>query len=276
VVIDYGYGATSFVMPNVLSKLGAEVLAINPYVSTAGVLGFDRLAHAEQVAGFVRTSGAHVGIVMSPGGEELTLVDDQARVLSDTECLLALLTLGADQFEGRAVALPVSATSRAGEIVTEAGGTVLHTKISPAALMEAAREPKTVFAAGEGGAYIVADFLPAFDAAATTVSLLERLAHAESTLSQIADSLPEVHLTSETVVTPWEQKGAVMRSLMEVSDGRDVDLVDGVKVHHDSGWVLALPDPEEPITRIWAEGPDDREADRLAQEYARRIRQMVR
>ena len=29
-------------------------------------------------------------------------------------------------------------------------------------------------------------------------------------------------------------------------------------------------------TRIWAEGPDDREADRLAQEYARRIRQMVR
>ncbi|MEL7209738.1 MAG: sugar phosphate nucleotidyltransferase, partial [Actinomycetota bacterium] len=42
VVADYGYGAISFVMPNVLSKLGAEVLAVNPYVSTAGVLRFDR------------------------------------------------------------------------------------------------------------------------------------------------------------------------------------------------------------------------------------------
>ena len=41
-VIDYGYGATAFVMPNVLAKLGADVLAVNPYASTAGILAFDR------------------------------------------------------------------------------------------------------------------------------------------------------------------------------------------------------------------------------------------
>ena len=180
VVIDYGYGATSFVMPNVLSKLGAEVLAVNPYVSTAGVLGFDRQAHAEQVAGYVRTSGANLGIVMSPGGEELTLVDDQARVLDDTQAGLALLQLGVGEFAGRAVALPVSASSRAAEIVLAAGGSVRSTKIAPAALMEAARESETVFAVGAGGAFILADFLPAFDAAATTVALLERLARSRT------------------------------------------------------------------------------------------------
>ena len=49
-----------------------------------------------------------------------------------------------------------------------------------------------------------------------------------------------------------------------------------MKVHHDTGWVLALPDPDEPVTRIWAEGPNDDEANRLVQEYVRRIRQMVR
>ena len=277
VVLDYGYGATSFVMPNVLSKLGAEVLAVNPYVSTVGVLDFDRQEHAEQVAGFVRTSGAQLGVVMSPGGEELTLVDDQARVLSDTQTALALLTLEAGQFGGREVALPVSASSRAAEIVTSAGGTVRSTKIAPAALMEASRDPETVFAVGDAGAFIVADFLPAFDAAAAFVSLLERLAHSDQTLSEVVDGLPEVHQASQTVVTPWEQKGAVMRSLMEVAEGRDVDLVDGVKIHHhDGGWVLALPDPDEPVTRIWAEGPDGREAARLADEYVRRISQMVR
>ena len=37
VVLDYAYGAASFVMPNVLSKLGAEVLSVNPYASTAPV-----------------------------------------------------------------------------------------------------------------------------------------------------------------------------------------------------------------------------------------------
>ena len=67
-----------------------------------------------------------------------------------------------------------------------------------------------------------------------------------------------------------------MRSLIEQSKDRDVELIDGVKVMHDDGWALALPDPEEPYTHIWAEGSSDADARRLAQEYARRIRQMVR
>ena len=41
-VIDYGYGATSFVMPNVLAKLGADVLAVNPYASTVGAMALRR------------------------------------------------------------------------------------------------------------------------------------------------------------------------------------------------------------------------------------------
>ena len=88
--------------------------------------------------------------------------------------------------------------------------------------------------------------------------------------------MPRVHVVHETVVTPWDQKGAVMRSLMEQSKDREVELVDGVKVMHEDGWALALPDPEEPYTHIWAEGASDADARRLAQEYARRIRQMVR
>jgi mannose-1-phosphate guanylyltransferase/phosphomannomutase len=82
-------------------------------------------------------------------------------------------------------------------------------------------------------------------------------------------------MAHETVVTPWEQKGLVMRSLVEMA-GRDVVLVDGVKVQHTNGWVLALPDPEEPVTHVWAEADSDAEARRLGQEYARRIRQLVR
>jgi phosphomannomutase len=52
--------------------------------------------------------------------------------------------------------------------------------------------------------------------------------------------------------------------------------VDGVKIIHATGWMLALPDPEEPVTHIWAEAATDSEARQLAQEYARRIRQLVR
>jgi phosphomannomutase len=67
----------------------------------------------------------------------------------------------------------------------------------------------------------------------------------------------------------------VMRTLVEMGS-RDVELVDGVKINHATGWMLALPDPEDPVTHIWAEASTDSEARQLAQEYARRIRQLVR
>ena len=276
VVIDYGYGTMAFVMPNLLSKLGTEVLAVNPYVSTAGILAFDRAQHADQVAGLVRTSGARLGAVLDPGGEQLTLIDDTGRILDDTSTLLVLLALLGDELADRDVALPVAATLHAEALVERHGGRVRPTKLAPAAIMEAAASDNVVFAAGLDGGYVVPEFLAAFDAAATLVKTLELLARRDVRLSEVVDELPDQHLVRESVVTPWEQKGTVMRTLMERSGDREVVLVDGVKVRHDGGWVLAWPDPEEPVTNVWAEADSDLAARQLAEEYARRIRQMIR
>jgi mannose-1-phosphate guanylyltransferase/phosphomannomutase len=68
----------------------------------------------------------------------------------------------------------------------------------------------------------------------------------------------------------------VMRQLIEKSVGRRQVLLDGVKLLQDDGWVLCLPDPELPATRIWAEGATARAAQSLVDEYGRRIRQLAR
>ena len=64
-------------------------------------------------------------------------------------------------------------------------------------------------------------------------------------------------MTHETVATPWEQKGLVMRSLVEKADGELV-LVDGVKVCHGAGWALALPGSggrgDAPVGRVVERG----------------------
>jgi mannose-1-phosphate guanylyltransferase/phosphomannomutase len=67
-----------------------------------------------------------------------------------------------------------------------------------------------------------------------------------------------------------------MRTLVETIKDRELVLVDGVKVLHDDGWALVLPDPDEPVTHVWAEGPDEPAARNRAQEYARRMRQLLR
>jgi len=67
-----------------------------------------------------------------------------------------------------------------------------------------------------------------------------------------------------------------MRTLVESSEGRDLILLDGVKVLEPDGWALVIPDPEEPLTHVWAEAASDAQASARAQEYAVRIRQLMR
>lgn len=276
VVVDHAYGSTSFSMPDVMAKLGLEALAVNPFMSTAGMLSINFDEHARTVGDLVRASGSDLGVVFEPGGERLRLIDDRGTILDGNEALLAMLTLLGENVDGDAVALSVATTDHAYALVRKAGLSVEMAKMGPQALMAAGLAPGVGFAADDAGGFILPGFLPSFDATAAFATLLGLLARSGVRLSEVVQDLPAVHMAHQTVVTPWDLKGQVMRSLVEQSKGRDVEMVDGVKVRHDGGWALALPDTEEPVSHVWAEAGSDAEAQHLVDEYVRRIRQMVR
>ena len=111
-VLDLSFGAANFVMPNLLSKVGADVLSINPDAQTPGMIAVDRAASEARVADAVRGSGADLGAVIDAGGERLTLIDGTGHVLSDDEAVMALLELSTLAGETGRVALPVTASDR--------------------------------------------------------------------------------------------------------------------------------------------------------------------
>jgi mannose-1-phosphate guanylyltransferase / phosphomannomutase len=141
--------------------------------------------------------------------------------------------------------------------------------------MEAAVFDVTFAGASDGGC-IWPDFLPAYDAAVTLVKMLDLLAQVDRPLSTVCATLPAVHVAHETIVTPWERKGTVMREIVEKVGNRQVELIDGVKIIDHDRWALVLPDPEDALTHVWAEATTDQDARRLAQEYVQRIRQILR
>jgi mannose-1-phosphate guanylyltransferase/phosphomannomutase len=274
-VLDYSFGTTSFVMPNLLAKLEADVLVVNPYANTASVLSFDSRSSAAHVSELVRASGAHLGAVLDPGGEYVVFVDDTGHALTDDEALLVLLTLVTEAYPGARVALPVAASRAAEEICAKAGADIVWTKLSASHLMEVARSERVMLAASQAGGFIFPKFLPAYDAAATLVNLVALLTATGRKLADLVAGLPAVHIVHQAVHTPWDQKGTVMRTLVERSQGRELVLVDGVKVIEPDGWALVLPDPEEPVTHVWAEADSDAAADTRAKEYAARIGQLM-
>jgi mannose-1-phosphate guanylyltransferase/phosphomannomutase len=136
--------------------------------------------------------------------------------------------------------------------------------------------PGVDFAAGQEGGYIFPHFLPAYDAVAALAHTFALLAATGTKLSSVVSGLPQVFTAQESVVTPWEKKGLVMRSVMELSHDKPTTLVDGVKIAYPDGWCLVVPDPEEALTNVWAEGASETDARARAQEYARMVRTVLR
>jgi mannose-1-phosphate guanylyltransferase/phosphomannomutase len=57
-----------------------------------------------------------------------------------------------------------------------------------------------------------------------------------------------------------------MRLLNERLADKELDLLDGIKASDERGWVQAIPDPDEPLVHVFAEGDSDAVSLELADE----------
>jgi mannose-1-phosphate guanylyltransferase/phosphomannomutase len=66
-----------------------------------------------------------------------------------------------------------------------------------------------------------------------------------------------------------------MRVLNERFTDADVDLRDGIKVFDDRGWFQVLPDPDEPLVHLYAEGASKEISEELEQEIHELVTELV-
>jgi mannose-1-phosphate guanylyltransferase / phosphomannomutase len=276
IVIDYGYSAASFVLPLLLGPLGVEAVAGHEFspdqaspepTPLSGLVG--------QTKRLVGAIGADLGVVFDRAAERLYLVDDQAREIPVEQALLLYLRLIGSNGKAGKLAFPVTVTSQVEKVVADSSLEVVRTPASLAALTKAAAENGVVFAGAVGGGYVFPEFLPAYDAMASLCKLLELLAPVERPLSALVADLPESHVVHRRVPCPWAQKGLVMRVLTERLKDRDVDLRDGIKVFDRRGWAQVLPDPDEPVVHIYAEGADEETSAELEQELRSLVEEVL-
>jgi mannose-1-phosphate guanylyltransferase/phosphomannomutase len=170
----------------------------------------------------------------------------------------------------------VTVTSQVEYLLEDSDLEIVRTPASLADLTKAAAEEGVIFAGAVGGGYAFPEFLPGYDAMASLAKLLELLAPVDRPLSELVAGLPRSTLVHERLHCPWGLKGTVMRVLHERLDARDVDTTDGIKVFDERGWVQVLPDADEPVVHIYAEGRFDEDSASLLDELRGLVEDIMR
>ena len=219
--------------------------------------------------------GADLGAVIDRAAERLYLVDEQGREIPVEQTLLLFLRLiGSNGRRGK-LAFPITVTSQVDELLSGSGLEVVRTPASLADLTKAAAEDGVIFAGAVGGGYVFPEFLPAYDAIASLCKLLELLAPVRGPVSELVADLPQQTLVHRQLHCPFALKGLVMRVLTERFKDRRLDLMDGIKVFDDRGWAQVLPDPDEPLLHLYAEGRTEPESQALADEFRRLVEEIM-
>ena len=275
-VVDYGFSAASFVLPLVLGPLGVEAVSAHGFTTDRSDPGSALVRESiGQVKQLVPAVGADLGVVLDRAAERLYLVDERGREIPVEQSLLLFLRLiGSNGRRGK-LAFPITVTSQVDRLLEGSGLEVVRTPASLAELTKAAAEDGVIFAGAVGGGYVFPEFLPAYDAIASLCKLLELLAPVRGPLSELVADLPKPTLVHRQLPCPWALKGVVMRVLTERLRDQRTDLLDGIKVFDERGWAQVLPDPDEPLVHIYAEGRTEEDSKALEEEYRRMVEEIM-
>lgn len=279
VVVDYAHGSGAAVLPTLVGNLGVEVIALNAYPDGENFRNAspDRNRQLDQLRNIVLTLKTNLGILIDYDAETVTLIDDAGRILNG-DGMMALLTLLVSRRKKHArIAVPITAPQAIESIAAEYGASIIRTRSERRATLMIAQEQRDTLdiAIGNDGGIVFPEFQPAFDGLYSAAKIMEMLAADEKPLSALVDALPAWFLERRQVACPWERKGRIMRTLHEEVRGEHVDLIDGIRIHRDGGWVLVLPDASDPVVNVVAEGVSRDEARRYADEAAERIEALV-
>jgi mannose-1-phosphate guanylyltransferase/phosphomannomutase len=275
IVIDYANSFSNVMLPSMLGRLGAETVVLNAHMASSPPTPRQREELREQLANIVTALKANFGIQIDDNAERVYLVDTRGRIIHNSQLLVLMVKLITLLKPGTKIAVPVSAPSIIEEVASTGGCQVVRTKVNSRALMEAARQEGVAMAGNLDGKFIFPDLHPGFDAMITAGKITEALAVSGRSLVELVDELPEFHHLHEAVPCPWEQKGTVMRVLVEQNKHGKTEMIDGVKVFSDGGWALVLPDPVDPVVHLYADATSAMQADQLIEDYAGLIRKLT-
>ncbi|WP_346297853.1 phosphoglucosamine mutase [Alistipes sp.] len=275
VVVDAVNSVGGIVMPELLRRLGCEVVELNCEPTGEFAHNPEPLPqNLTQIAQVIVREKADLGIVVDPDVDRLAFVNEDGTMFVEEYTLVAV----ADYVLSHKVGNTVSnlSSSRALRDVTERhGGRYYASAVGEVNVVAKMKEVGAVIGGEGNGGVIYPELHYGRDALVGTALFLTHLAKCGMTMTQLRATYPAYYASKNKIeLTPAIDVDKVLREIKARYAGDKVNDIDGVKIDFAENWVHLRKSNTEPIIRVYTEAKSMEEADALAQRFIGEIKQI--
>lgn len=275
VVVDAVNSVGGIVMPELLRRLGCEVVELNCEPTGEFAHNPEPLPqNLTQIAQVIVREKADLGIVVDPDVDRLAFVNEDGTMFVEEYTLVAV----ADYVLSHKVGNTVSnlSSSRALRDVTERhGGRYYASAVGEVNVVAKMKEVGAVIGGEGNGGVIYPELHYGRDALVGTALFLTHLAKCGMTMTQLRATYPAYYASKNKIeLTSAIDVDKVLREIKARYAGEKVNDIDGVKIDFAENWVHLRKSNTEPIIRVYTEAKSMEEADALAQRFIGEIKQI--
>ena len=265
VALDCCHGAGSSIMPELLSLLGCETIAINLEPTGRFHRSPEPVAdNLKELETLVANSGADIGFATDPDVDRLALVSDAAVAIGE-DYTLALAARVVLRHRPGAVVTNLSTSRVVTDVAHDFSVPFYFAKVGEVNVALKMRdEGATVGGEGNGGV-ILPELHLGRDAPVGAALLLQLLLEEGKPLSELVAERPAYVIVKDKLDVPAISLDQVYSSLRTQFPEATADVQDGLRLDWTDRWVHLRPSGTEPIIRIIAEGPAETEARSLVE-----------
>jgi len=255
------FSQSEYVLSIVVSMLNDLNCTANSFLYNSDDTDLDALI------GRISDTASDFAAVIDKNGENITLVDKTGKVIKDDlfQAFAALMIFKTTP--NSTFYVPITASEVIDKLASKYNGVVKRTKNCSQAVMDEILNNTTV--------KYPEHLILSFDAIAGLINIIEYICMSNTTLSQIISEIPDFFIVRKNIHCPWELKGSVMRTIINEQKGKRIELLDGIKLYTNQGWVLILPDADKPIFKIITESDSQIESESLCEKYYNLLERII-
>lgn len=278
VVVDASNGMAGTMIPAVFGKVpGLKITKLN-FDNSSGEFVHEPNplveANLQQLQDKVRSARADLGFCFDGDADRCVAVDEKAQIIG-CDLLTAWLSSGFLQESPQsAVVYDLRSTKSLPEMITEAGGKAIKSRVGHVFMKQKMAEHDAVFGGELSGHFYFRDNFFADSGAIAFATVVSTLARADGPLSEQIRPARRYAQSGE-INFETEDKDAAIDDLVDAFPSAEIEELDGVTLDLGDWWFNVRSSNTEPLLRLNLEAPDgptvDAYVEQVAQYLGRRV-----